>query len=254
MPAVTCNSIDNIHWNAVSADSFILGANVHVWRLRISSNTALINHFEAVLDAGEQKRASSYHHDKDKTRFILCRGALRFLLGRYMGREAADIKFVLGKNYKPFVQTTGEHEFHYNVTHSGDWILIAIANTPVGIDTEYIDADFSFTEVLPVCFKKDEINFIQKAKEPIPAFYLLWTRKEALTKATTKGIDNDLSFIPCLEGDHTVAASITGSAENWRVSSFETDKQYIASIAYNPVLSNILFMEAKDYFDELRQK
>jgi len=85
---------------------------------------------------------------------------------------------------------------------------------------EKIDPDFSYEDILATGFSVSEINLIKKSASPRSYFYLHWTRKEALTKATAKGLDDNLIAVPCLDGLHTVGAEITGPAESWTISSF----------------------------------
>jgi len=62
---------------------------------------------------------------------------------------------------------------------------------------------------------------------------LYWTRKEALTKATAKGLDDNLKDIPCLDGPHSVSTAIVPEVEtSWRVNSFEVDEDHVGSVAF----------------------
>jgi 4'-phosphopantetheinyl transferase len=248
MPVVTCNSRGTIHWAHGAVAAFSIGNDVAVWRLQISANLNHIDLLAAVLDAEEQKRGLSYGLGYDRQRFVLSHGLLRLLLGKYLRIEPKDIVFARGENNKPFVNNAGATGIHFNIAHSGDWILIAISGSNVGVDVEYIDEHFNYTEVLPMCFNFDDISFIQNSENAKAAFYLYWTRKEALIKATGRGIDNELSAIPCLNGEYNVAPNILSSTQNWRVSSFEVAGNYIVAIACNPGTEHLLFHEAKDVF------
>jgi len=243
MPAVYCNSIGNIVWYKASADSFILNTTVDVWRVPVSLDPQLLNYFRTTLHPDELDKAMRYHHEKDMQRFITSRATLRLLLGKYLDKPPGDIQLIKGTNKKPFVQITGVIDLHYNISHSGDWILIAVSDAEIGVDVEKIDHQFSYEDILRMSFSAPEINAIKKSSSPGTYFYLHWTRKEALIKATAKGLDDDLTSIPCLDGLHTISAEIAGTAASWTVSSFEVGDDYIGSVAYQPIKKNIRFLE-----------
>jgi len=242
MPAIHCNSI-TAHWDNASAPFNIANA-VHIWRLQITTNLHLLPQCLSVLHAEEITRAASYHHEKDKNRFILSRGMLRFLLNKYTGIAPQGITMIVGENKKPYLQTT-TGAIHYNMAHSGDLVLIAIADSPIGVDVEYIDPNFNYTEIIPTCFSNEEALFLHNVKERTASFYALWTRKEALLKATGKGIDDDLIHVPCLDGTHNVEQSIIGSPHDWTVTTFEADSQYTGCIVFSRRDTQITFMNAQ---------
>ncbi len=233
MPQITCKSISGPHWEQ-APESFIPGASVHVWRIQVSACAGMVSSLLSVLGPGEKERASTYPNEKDKHRFIICRGALRILLGKYTGNKPQDIHLTLGKNKKPFIRLDPSVDIQFNVAHSGDWILIAISDNPVGIDIEFIDGAFFYSEMLPVCFSKAEIDYITNSEIPHATFYLLWTRKEALVKASGQGIETELESVPCLYGTYNISEDQIGSAQDWVVKGFELAKIYVCSIAHSP--------------------
>ena len=238
MPSVQCSFIGDIVWETPPPVCYDLTDSIHVWRLQLSTNLHLVNNMASLLSPDEVTRANSYLQEKDRQRFILSRGMLRLILAKYLSEPAEHIQFSIGENKKPFVQSNSP-SLQYNVAHAGDWVLIIVSNSPVGIDIEHINPVFDYSEILPVCFSSDEANFIQSRK----SFYLLWTRKEALVKATGKGIDNDMLFVPCMDGIHELPAKKTGSDKNRAVVSFEIGEEYIGSIAYDIVIQELFFFE-----------
>jgi 4'-phosphopantetheinyl transferase len=228
---ITCADILNINWRDADACDFNMGNTINVWRIAISSNVLAVNDLSELLSADEQARANRYHQQKDRERFIISRGALRILLGLYLKMPPAEIVFETGTSKKPFVRPADLADLHYNTTHSGNYILIGVANTPVGIDIENLEQLFPYQDILEHSFSASEITLINQSVSPLETFYTLWTRKEALLKATAKGIDDDMKHVPCLDGEHTIQNSIIRSNENWFVSSFDVDTDYTGSIA-----------------------
>lgn len=228
-PTVNINTVENIQWLDGSSCSYTLTQSNDIWRIRISHHIQQISQLSDLLSADEHERANRYYQQKDKHRFIISRAYLRILLGRYLNTDAASISFHIGTNKKPRVK--GDTHLHYNVSHSGDNILIAISPSEVGIDVEFPDANIGPDEIIQVSYSKPEIDYVNTSPNKLQAFYTIWTRKEALLKATAKGIDDGLKFIPSVDGLHTTMPTIIGSEKDWIVNSFKVNDNHLGSIA-----------------------
>lgn len=90
-------------------------------------------------------------------------------------------KTPLGKPYFP--RFPG---LQFSLSHSGPWVLCAVSSAPVGVDIEEIRLRgpslprYALTE-------KEYTRFCQLGGD-WPAFYALWTRKEAWCKYTGQGL------------------------------------------------------------------
>jgi 4'-phosphopantetheinyl transferase len=237
--------LDNITWQNGGSTEFELKETVaDVWRVKISANLWGIDNFLPTLTAEEISRANKYFRVKDRERFIISRGVLRYLLGKYLNKTPTSITFDLSENKKPYIANAGNATIHYNLSHSEDWILIAFSTAEIGADVEFINSIYKYEEILEDNFGKSEISYI-KQDDSLNRFFLLWTRKEALTKATGKGLDDDLKLIPCLDGTHSAASGITGSNRNFSVSSFKVDEHYMATIASADLYCEFKFWDVK---------
>jgi len=232
---------DNVRWMHASTCKYLINNNVDVWKISVSSNLSLTDSFSAVLSQDEIARGNRFFYPRDRNRHIITHGALRQILGNYLNRAPSTIEFGVGINKKPFViDNTG---IYFNLSHSGDWILLAIGKSEVGVDTELIKRDFEYSDIVEGYFSKDEINFINTGKSA-EGFYLLWTRKEALIKATGQGLDENIKAIPGLVGNYSLKPDILISPGHWLITSFNLNEQYIASLAINPTIEEINFLEA----------
>lgn len=229
MPTVLirCHSLRDVTWTQATG----CPADVVIYRIPLADSASLPA-LKRLLQPAELDRASRYHQPQDQHRFILVRGTLRILLGQRSGQHPADVRFDAGRNKKPVL--AGFPEVHYNVSHAGNWGLIAIGPNPVGVDVEQLN-DFRYQDVLTSGFSPRERRYIEGELAPDGGrrfrFYQLWTRKEALLKATAKGIDDDFQRIPSLNGTHRVAGELLNTTTNWVVSSFLPDDTHLAAVA-----------------------
>lgn len=80
----------------------------------------------------------------------------------------------------------------FNISHSGEHILCAVSEWPVGCDVELI-GDFDIHS-MQWFIHQDELRFLSKncyGSERTEAFYRLWTMKESLLKASGTGLAVD---------------------------------------------------------------
>jgi 4'-phosphopantetheinyl transferase len=248
MTYIYCDTIKNITWRKKDLELFMCDSKVDIWRVSVGDDKRLYNLFHSVLSIEEKQKATNYHREKDKNSFITSRGTLRFLLGNYLAINPGDIEIHSGANKKPLLKNISNHHLHFNISHSGEWVVIAIGPLEVGVDLERINKGFSYQEIIEVAFNNEEKNFVQNSSQPEKDFYLLWTRKESLVKATAKGLDKDLIAVPSLDGFHEKEYKILNSKEAWNIKSFEVDAGYIGSVATTEKIQTINFLDTKELF------
>ena len=122
----------------------------------------------------------------------------RKYLSRLYNIPEEKLEIKKGEKGKPYVLNIPAH---FNVSHSGDYTVLAISDRPIGIDLEII-RDFSAI-LAKKYFNEDELKYIsgnsssRKKSLMQKCFYEIWTAKEAYLKFTGKGIAggiNSLSF------------------------------------------------------------
>ena len=182
------------------------------------------------LSSIELNKAERFHKELDRNQYIICRSILKIVLASYTKLDAKNISLDYHFNKKPYLAS--HPGLFFNISHSGDFAVIAISRNNVGIDIECISEDLNFANLLPDIFEENEILNIQNAVNKKQAFYTLWTRKEAFVKALGKGIDDDFKYIPCLDGQHHLDSNLVKTTKNWQVLSFELSEHYLGAIAF----------------------
>jgi 4'-phosphopantetheinyl transferase len=229
---IACGAFPEVVWVDWPTDAGT--DNLAVFRYQWDHEEPISPYLISLLQPEERVRSQRYYRQEDRQRYIYGRAILRIVAGAYIDQRPTHIRFGAGIHQKPVL--LNDAGWCVNLTHAGQWIVLAIGQGEVGIDVERINPDFAFQDLLPASFSQPEQHFIDAGPDARSRFYQLWTRKEALIKATGKGIDTDFPQIPSLTGEHAVESALIGQAGSWRVNSFRVSPDYPAAIAYPPSL------------------
>ena len=168
---------------------------VDVWSVGLDMPPAQIERLGAALSPDERERAERFHFERDRRRYVCARGALRDLLARYLGVEAADITFSYGPNGKPALSGRFESLLTFNVSHSGELALIAIGrDVELGVDVEAMRTMDDADDIASRFFAPAEAARLRAVPQEArtSAFFACWTRKEAYLKALGSGLAKPL--------------------------------------------------------------
>lgn len=212
---------------------------VHVWSLRTEASNAVVAKFELFLTPDERKRAEAFRFENLRQSFVLTRGALRVLLGRYLHVPPAEIRLAYGSKGKPRLAESESPAF--NVSHSGGLAVFSFAERgEIGIDVEEIHALTDMQDVAERFFCPAEtaelISLPVNQRER--AFFHCWTRKEAYIKALGEGLSvplNDFQ-VTLRPGEPASILYIGGDANaaaTWRLYDLELSPGYAGALAYH---------------------
>ena len=124
-------------------------------------------------------------HDKTRRLSVLAELLCKQLAGEFLSRNIEEIIIKKDEKGKPFL--AGEN-VHISISHSGEYVAAAVADTPVGIDIEVMKSpDMRVAERL--CTESDREYLFGDNGEPQDIkFYKIWTAKEAYFKRKGTGI------------------------------------------------------------------
>ena len=163
---------------------------VLVWRVPVRDDCPT-----ALLSDDEQDRANRLRQEDARHRFVSSRTALRTILGKLLEKEPGALAFDAGEHGKPFLASPAS-SLNFNAAHSGDKVLIAIADTlEVGVDIEVIEAGRDLEGIAHRYFRPEEYTALARLPddERPQVFTQVWTRKEAYLKARGTGIRGGLA-------------------------------------------------------------
>lgn len=159
-----------------------------IWGFDIEENLPYINISDLLpyVSPAKQKRIKAFEFHQDALHVLIGDLLVRTMVCRYLNQKNAEIIFRTNRYGKPYLD--GAEGFHYNISHSGKWIVGAFDSEPVGIDVEAIkpvDLD-----IAPNLFSPEEVWYIMNypEKDRTDHFYEIWTLKESYFKALGCGL------------------------------------------------------------------
>lgn len=168
--------------------SIPLMAEVHIWSACLTENEDDLSYFSVLLSEDEHQRADGLKFTKDKYAFVISRGILRCLLGRYLKEDPHQIDILYGLWGKPCLSS--KYSLRFNLSHSKDYALYAFTvYDEVGIDLEHIDPSLEVEELAQTILSSQEKSYWEKIdpEDKSSAFFKLWVYKEASLKASGRG-------------------------------------------------------------------
>ncbi len=184
-------------WNHPPEFLMLDYGEVHVWRATLDLPPSDVQALEQILAADERARANKFHFQKDRTHFVVARGILRAILGRYLSRDPRTLHFCYSQYGKPsLVSEACSDPLFFNVSHSHGMALYAISRTlNIGVDIEYMRMDIECEQIAVRFFSPYEVNMLLVVPKGVQheAFFNCWTRKEAYIKGRGLGLSLDLN-------------------------------------------------------------
>jgi 4'-phosphopantetheinyl transferase len=225
-----------------------LGCNeVHVWRAALDLPISHVRSLEQTLAADERRRAERLHFEKDRMHFIVARGLLRAILGRYLATDPRTLRFCYSQYGKPaLAQEAGsDASLCFNVTHSHGMALYAITRSrAIGIDLEHIRTDIVCEPIAERFFSPYEVSMLRTVPTHMrpEAFFSCWTRKEAYLKARGMGLSLALSQFDVTVAPGESAALLRTREEDqdisrWWLRDLSPGFGYVAALAVEGHLS-----------------
>ena len=210
---------------------FSTGSEVHVWLAPL----VFRNHFYWALSPEEKSRSNLFRRPLDQTRYITSHFLLRYLLGFYLELDSKSIKYGRTRFGKPYLMPQAvKNTMFFNMTHSEDLVCFIFSKkSEVGIDLEYINAEFDWLSIAIAYFSPKELDLIKSLpkSEQTRCFFILWTRKEARLKTIGHGLDN----LEKIKGDYPFFT------KKYTENDFNCGKTYEGSFVVNSFVSSIRF-------------
>ncbi|MDO4647668.1 MAG: 4'-phosphopantetheinyl transferase superfamily protein [Eubacteriales bacterium] len=104
-----------------------------------------------------------------------------------------------GEFGKPFFSLRPKN--HYNISHSGKYVVCALGNQELGIDIQE-HKNVNLPKLSERVLGKEEAEKLLKKPDALKLFFDQWALREAYIKWTGEGLSKDLRKIPMDQGSH----------------------------------------------------
>lgn len=205
---------------------------VDVWLVDLTLAPDRLERCASVLDRAERERGDRFLRPADRARFIASHAALRLVLAEAHACASSEIRLTVQAAGKPHLAASAGSRLEFNLSHSGTRALIGLAGpTAIGVDIEQIRPIPDAVRIARTYFAPDEAaalaNLPPGAIEP--AFFGLWTRKEAVVKALGTGLSLPLDrFSVTLP---PASPRLLRDSAGWTLSAVEAGAGYAATVA-----------------------
>lgn len=168
---------------------------------------------------------------------------LQYVLSRETGISPDKLCYKYGEQGKPELVYP---DIYFNLSHSGEYVVLAISDRPVGIDIEHKRKNYA--TVAKRCFCENEYMDIISAgtkAEQENCFLQYWTMKEAFIKHSGEGLRIPLNSFRILRKEAGI--SRVDGQDRWFAACFMEDTAYCISVCSGslPDVEAILRMEGR---------
>jgi 4'-phosphopantetheinyl transferase len=230
-------SADGLLAADTAADLIRDAVEIVMARLDVEADT--VDALAACLPDEERQRASHFHFERDRRRFIVARAHLRQLLAARLGIQPRSVEFAYGPFGKPgLAAASAAMDWRFNVSHSRDIAVFAFCHgREVGIDIEAIHPMRDAETVAAHFFSRREHDayLALHPRDREMGFFNCWTRKEAFIKAIGDGLryplDHfDVSLAPEEPARILRVANMDGNDCGWSLRSFSPLAGYVTAL------------------------
>ncbi len=190
----------------------------------------LLRAFEPLLPVTVIKATVQYKNTSDQLRHLAGEILSRTAIKRHTGTWPGD-PFLSSEHGKPYMQ---HHPVYFNVSHSGDYVALAISENNVGVDIEKLR--HNKMRVARRFFSEKEIKRLQVSDNPDRDFTRLWSLKEAYLKYNGSGLTESLNTFTVMESEQPHVFEVFDSAgkrKSIRLYHKMIDNSYFLSVCYH---------------------
>ena len=151
------------------------------------------------VDEAKREKLLKFVFWEDLQRGLLADLLVRKVLIDELNLSNEEINFAVSEYGKPYCDFPDD--FHFNVSHSGNWVVCVVDKNPVGIDIEKIstiDLDISKN-----FFSDKEHDDLMRSSNPFEHFFTLWSLKESYIKFIGKGLSYHLNCFSMSLASHS---------------------------------------------------
>ncbi len=216
-------------------------AQVYVLKLTGKENEHTVYQLLQLLPPANQQRFSLYTNVRSKIQSIAGEVLARYASGCFESAPFNTSDIIIGKNGKPSFITNDS--LHFNISHSGNYIVCAVCNSDIGIDVERVrNVNLRIAERY---FSSHELTDLMNLEpdERMDYFIRLWTIKESYLKALGTGLTMKLNSFTIVQNQNIFQLTGSANAIKQDVISIKLDPSYYMAVC----AAKTLYLESINY-------
>ena len=177
------------------------------------------NKWYSLMSTDKQQRVDRFRFVDDKKRTVAGEMLARKAIAEWCGIAPESITFGIKEHGKPYVKDLA---VEFNISHSGDMVVCAVDDKPIGIDIEQIrPIDLSVAK--RICTDEELLYLFGRRPteqdftytidtETLTRFFELWTAKEAYGKRMGIGVNqlaNNRNDMLIKQNEYQICVSLT---------------------------------------------
>lgn len=152
---------------------------------------------------------------------------IRALLCSVLALKDDELIIAANEYGKPFLPN--HTDIHFNISHSGEYVICAMDSAPIGIDIEK-EKVRDFETIQSHFFAPQEILYVNNCKASVQSsFYDIWTRKESYLKAIGTGFYTDSALFSVVHWNRLVSSLELGM-QKWFLKPYSDIPNYKVAV------------------------
>jgi 4'-phosphopantetheinyl transferase len=175
----------------------------------------------------ERQRAARLRLEAQRARFVVGRLLARAVVGRVADLAPANVELDVEATGRPVVLGATTPTF-VSVAHSGRYVVVAVADRPVGVDVEQLSDLPPHPRLAARLCSPTELQRLESlpGADRQRGILSVWARKEAYGKALGVGLDFPWRSVTA----GPVGSRVSGVAGTWQVVDLDVDPGYVAAV------------------------
>src|ERR1700686_5114440 len=174
---ICSSAMEAVSWSRPAQDLALKEDELHIWLAMLDVEPQERTRLNSYLNKDEVSRAERFVFPRDRDHFIVARGRLRELLGKYLHCQPHAVEFKTGRYGKLFLLDDRD-PLRFNLSHSHGLALYGFCmGRELGIDAEKIRPEFAGEGIAERYFSPAEQRDLAKLPKELrdTAFFLCWT-------------------------------------------------------------------------------
>lgn len=185
----------------------IYGRKIEIYHMKIEDGCSKeqSSFLYNMLPKERQESVDRARNDNIARKRLYTGAFLQYVLSKETGIPVENLRYRYNQWGKPELDVAcmkGKEPLHFNLSHSGEYVAVAVSDCPIGVDVEHKVRNYE--SIAKRCFCKEEyedIMSLESERQREQRFLEYWTMKEAYVKYVGKGLQIPLNSFRIERGE-----------------------------------------------------